>query len=65
MTEFNRTRLLRDIERHLSRTGTTATRFGRNATNDPRLVFDLRRGRTLRPSTASRIRAHLAGEARA
>ena len=65
MTEINRTRLLREIERHLTKTGTTATRFGRNAANDPCLVFDLRQGRTLRAATASRILAHLAGEARA
>ncbi|QDC36467.1 hypothetical protein FIL70_03620 [Sphingobium fuliginis ATCC 27551] len=65
MTEINRTRLLREIERHLTSTGTAPTRFGRNAANDPCLVFDLRRGRTLRPATASRILAHLAGEARA
>jgi len=65
MIEVNRTRLLRQIDRHLVTTGTTAARFGRDAANDPRLVFDLRRGRTLRPSTASRILAHMAGEARA
>ena len=65
MTEINRTRLLRDIERHLTTTGTAATRFCRDATNDPRLVSDLRQGRTLRPTTASRILAHMAGEARA
>lgn len=37
--------LLTEIERYLRRTGTSATRFGREAVRDPRLVHDLRRGR--------------------
>lgn len=37
--------LLMLIERYLSATGMTATRFGRAAVRDPRLVHDLRRGR--------------------
>lgn len=53
-------RLLRDIEQHLRTTGMSATRFGRNAVRDPRLVLDLRLGRELRPATAQRIRAYLA-----
>ena len=32
------------------------TSFGRKVVQDPRLVGDLRRGRTLRPRTAERIR---------
>ena len=37
--------LLRRIERYLKASGTPATRFGREAVHDPRLVHDLRRGR--------------------
>ena len=37
--------LIRDIERFLHRTGLAATTFGRLAVADPRLVFDLRKGR--------------------
>ncbi|KQM64945.1 hypothetical protein ASE75_07715 [Sphingomonas sp. Leaf17] len=33
------------INRYLQRTGMPATTFGRLSVNDPRLVFDLRRGR--------------------
>lgn len=51
--------LLRTIERHLSRTGGTPTRFGRDAIGDPRLVGDLRNGRELRPLTAARVRAFI------
>lgn len=52
--------LLRKIERHLRATGTPPTRFGREATGDPRLVGDLRRGREPRPGTTSRILAFIA-----
>ena len=51
--------LLRRIERHLVRSRTPPTAFGRGAIGDPRLVFDLRRGRCLRGSTAARIEAYL------
>ena len=37
--------LLRRVECHLRCSGTHAARFGRDAARDPRLVFDLRRGR--------------------
>jgi hypothetical protein len=37
----------------------TPTRFGRDAVHDPRLVFDLRRGRELRPQTAARVLAYV------
>ncbi len=47
------------IERHLRRTGTTPTRFGRAALGDPNLVQQLRNGRELRPQTAQRIVAYL------
>lgn len=36
---------LRSIERFLQRTGMAPTSFGRQAVRDPRLVFDLRKGR--------------------
>jgi tRNA-dihydrouridine synthase len=52
--------LLPRIERHLRRTGLSATAFGREAIGDPRLVADLRCGRYPRPSVARRIEAYLA-----
>jgi len=51
--------LLRTIEQHLRRTGTPATRFGRDAVKDPRFVLDLRNGREPRPSTERRVIAHM------
>lgn len=36
---------LPSIEKFLRRTGMAPTRFGRDSVRDPRLVFDLRRGR--------------------
>ncbi len=36
---------LRSIERFLKKSGMAPTAFGRQAARDPRLVFDLRRGR--------------------
>ena len=51
--------LLRRIERYLRRSGTAATRFGRDAVNDPRFVFDLRRGREPRPRVQARVLAYL------
>lgn len=38
--------LLMLVERYLRHTGMAATSFGRAAARDPRLVHDLRRGRT-------------------
>ena len=38
--------LLFKIQRYLSRTRMPETKFGRRAVNDPRLVGDLRRGRS-------------------
>ncbi len=37
--------LLRNVERFLREHDITATRFGRDAVRDPRLVLDMRRGR--------------------
>lgn len=47
--------LLRTIEIFLRSSGVPATRFGRDAINDPRFVFDLRRGREPGPKTVARI----------
>jgi hypothetical protein len=51
--------LLRRIEAYLKRSRTSATRFGREAVRDPKLVHDLRCGRRLGPRTARRIEAFL------
>lgn len=37
------------------------TRFGREAVNDPRLVFDLRRGRAMGRRMRGRVEAYLRG----
>lgn len=54
----------RKIELYLRRTGMPATKFGRLAVNDPRLVGDLRNGRELRAATAARVEAFLSAEQR-
>lgn len=51
--------VLEKIERHLRKTGKKPTRFGREAANDPRLVFDLRQGRTIGATLAARIETFL------
>jgi hypothetical protein len=43
----------------LSRTGLSATRLGREAMGDPRIVFDLRAGRKPRLETEERLVAWL------
>lgn len=48
--------MLVDVERFLRSTGMSATRFGRNAVNDPRFVLDLRMGRQPRETTVMRVR---------
>ncbi len=52
--------LLRRIERHLRTSGTSATRFGREAVRDPRLVHDLRLGREPGAALVARVSAHIA-----
>jgi hypothetical protein len=47
--------LLITIERHLRRRSVPPSRFGREATGDPRFVFDLRRGREPRADTSARV----------
>lgn len=51
--------LLSRIERHLRRSGTPPTRFGRESVSDPRLVFDLRNGREPGPKVSARIAAYI------
>jgi hypothetical protein len=51
--------LLHRIERHLKRSGTPPTRFGREAVRDPRLVRDLRNGREPGAKMAARVCAYL------
>lgn len=50
----------REIEKFLRRTDMPPARFGRLAAGDPRLVFDLRRGREPGPRLTARLRAFLA-----
>ena len=54
------TPLLTNVERHLKSSGMPPSRFGREATHDPRFVFDLRRGREPRDRTAARVLAFIA-----
>jgi hypothetical protein len=51
--------LLRRIEIYLRRSGIAPARFGREAARDPRLVFDLRRGREPRASLRRRLETFL------
>lgn len=51
--------LLYVVEQCLRTRQLSASRFGREAANDPRLVFDLRRGRQPRPKTAARLIAYI------
>lgn len=55
--------LLIRIDRHLRRTGTAPTRFGREVVNDPRLVHDLKLGRVPGERVRARIEAALAARA--
>ncbi len=47
--------LIRTIEKFLRENRMSATRFGRLAANDPRLVLDLRMGREPRAQMTSRV----------
>lgn len=47
--------LLREIEKFLRRTGMPATKFGRLAARDPRLVLDMRNGREPRRRMVIRV----------
>jgi tRNA-dihydrouridine synthase len=51
--------LLNRIERHLRRSGITASAFGRGAVNDPAFVRHLRNGREPTPTTEARVLAFI------
>ena len=51
--------LRKRIEAYLKTSGTPATRFGREAVRDPRLVHDMRCGREIGPRVAKRIIAFI------
>ncbi len=55
--------LLYRIEVHLRRTGVSPTRFGKEVARDPRLVFDLRAGRTVGDRLARRVMSYIAERA--
>ncbi len=52
--------LLVMVERHLRRRCVPPSRFGREATGDPRFVFDLRRGREPRQATQDKVLSFIA-----
>lgn len=47
------------VERFLKASGMAATTFGRKVAKDPRLVFDMRRGREPGPRMVARIDAFI------
>lgn len=47
--------LLTKIEKYMAKNEMAATKFGRDAMGDPKLVFDLREGRELRRATTQKI----------
>jgi hypothetical protein len=51
--------LLSLIETYLRQTGISPTRFGRDAVSDPRLVHDLRHGRTVGDKIVRRVTAFI------
>ena len=53
--------LIRSVETFLTRHGMSATQFGRDAADDPRLVSDMRAGRAPRPPLDQRLRGFMAG----
>ena len=58
-TESEAFMLLWRVERFIRRFDIPPTRFGSVVVNDPRFVFDLRRGREPRPKTVERVEAYL------
>ncbi len=52
------------IERFLREQGLPPTTFGRLAARDPRLVFDMRLGREIRPEMEIKLREYMAANAR-
>lgn len=57
--------LIRSVENFLRRHGMSASQFGRDAAQDPRLVNDLRAGRAPRPPLDQRVRGFMDGFERA
>lgn len=53
--------LIRTVETFLARHGMSASQFGRDAAQDPRLVNDLRAGRAPRPPLDQRVRGFMDG----
>lgn len=53
--------LIRTVESFLNRHGISASQFGRDAAQDPRLVNDLRAGRAPRPPLDQRLRGFMQG----
>lgn len=53
--------LIRSVENFLARHGMSASQFGRDAAQDPRLVKDLRAGRAPRPPLDQRVRGFMEG----
>lgn len=53
--------LLAKIEIFMRTKHIPPTRFGREAVNDPRLVFDLRQGREMGQRMRGRVEAYLKG----
>ena len=51
--------LLADIEAHCASHGLAKSAFGEAALGDPKLVFDVERGRELRRKTIGRIRHYM------
>ena len=56
--------LLQEIERHLKRSNTPPSQFGRRAMRDPCFVRDLRRGREPGEMTIARVRAFIRAASR-
>ena len=56
-------RLLQAIEGYMRTHKIPPSRFGRMAVKDPRLVRDIKRGRTLGPKMVARIERFLAEQA--
>jgi hypothetical protein len=54
-----RSPLLKRIDHHVKRTAMSATQLGREAANDPRIVFDLRAGRKPGAELEERLAAWL------
>lgn len=53
--------LIQSVENFLARHAMSATQFGRDAADDPRLVSDMRAGRAPRPPLDQRLRGFMAG----